>query len=99
LSRFFEIKKQGFDYNGKKSARVFFVLSKKKEIIFNGPFKDDLKNVSKFKKEHKNIFVKKRRLLAREKVKFSGKEFFNKWKLKNKKKIKEMSVGGFKLIY
>jgi len=98
LSRFFEIKKQGFNYNGKKSARVFFVVKSQKEIIFNGPFKDDLKNVSKFKKEHKNIFEKKGKMFAHEKINFSGREFFNKWKLKNKKKIKEMNVGGLKFV-
>ena len=33
----FEIKNSGFNYNGKKSARCFFVLSRKKEIFLNRP--------------------------------------------------------------
>lgn len=98
LSRFFEIKNSGFNYNGKKSARGFFVVRSKKEIIFQGPLEKDMKNVKKFRKEHKNVFVKNGKLYAKERIKFSAKEFFNKWKLKNKRKIKEMSVSGLKVL-
>lgn len=99
MSRFFYVKNSEFNYNGKQSARCFFVVSSRKEIIFEGPLEKDMKNVKKFKKEHKNVFVKKDRLFAREKINFSAAQFISKWKLKNKRKIKEMSISGLKIIY
>ncbi len=98
IGRFFDVKKKGFNYNGKKSARSFFVLSSKKEIIYEGPFKNDLKNVQKFKKEHKKTFMIKGKLYAKEKNKLGSKDFVKKWKIKNIKKIKEMSISGLKII-
>jgi len=98
FERFFDVKKKGFNYSGKKTAKGFFVLSKKKEIIFEGPFKEDVKNSKKFKKEHKKVLTQNGRLFAREKISFSGKDFLKKWKLKNKRKIKEMSINGLKTL-
>jgi tRNA nucleotidyltransferase (CCA-adding enzyme) len=98
VEKFYELKNKGFNYNGKKSARAFYVLQRKKEIIYFGPYENDEKNVKMFKKEHKNIFVKNKRLFAREKVNFSAKEFFSKWKVKNKRRIKEMSVVGMEFV-
>lgn len=98
MSRFFWIKKKGFNYNDKKSARCFFVTKKKDFVLCEGPFSDDAKNVSKFKKSHKNVYEKKGKLYAKEKVSFSLKEFINKWKTKNKKKLKEMSISEVKII-
>jgi tRNA nucleotidyltransferase (CCA-adding enzyme) len=98
ISRFFEVKNKGFNYNGKKSARCFFVVKKKKEILFKGPGMKDVKNMKAFEKVHKDYFTKKGRVYAREKVEFSINEFLAKWKLKNKKIIKEMYVTGLKKI-
>lgn len=98
IDKSFDVKRKGFSYNGRKTARSYFVLSKKKEIIYEGPSKDDIKNVKKFKKEHKNIFVKKNKLYAKEKINFSSKEFIKKWKIKNKKKIKEMSISDLRIV-
>lgn len=99
LKRFFIIKNKGFNYNNKQSARCFFVLKKHDFVIFNGPFVSDAKNVLKFKKEHKNnnVFEKNKRLFAKEKINFSGKEFLNKWVAKNARKVKEMSISGVKV--
>lgn len=98
ISRFFDVKNKGFNYNRKKSARYFFVVSKKKEIIYDGPFDKDEKNVKSFMKEHKNIFKKKNRIYAREKVSFGIKEFLKKWEIKNKRKVKEMSIDSISVI-
>lgn len=92
IERFYEIKKKGFNYNNKKSSRAFFAVLPKKEIVYSGPFKNDEKNVQKFKKEHKNIFFVKERLYAKENFNVNIKDFLRKWADKNKERIKEMSV-------
>lgn len=97
ISKFFEIKKKGFNYNDKKSARYFFVVKPKKEIIYQGPSIKDKKNLARFKKEHKKVLVKKGRVFAKEKIDFSLKEFISKWKLKHKKKMKDMSIEELKI--
>lgn len=97
MKKYYEIKNRGFNYNGRKSARYFFVAKKKEEIILGGPFKDDVKNVSKFKKEHKNIYEKNKRLFAREKITRSASDFVKNWISKNKKRMKEMSVENIKV--
>lgn len=98
ISKYFEMKKKGFNYNNKKSTRCFFVVKKKKEIILSGPLLNDKKNLEKFKSKHKNNFVKKNRVYSQEKINFSLKQFLKNWKVKNKRKIKEMDVSGMKLI-
>ncbi len=98
IEKYFEIKKTGFEYSGKKTANCFFVVKGKKEIIVSGPETKDKENVKSFKKIHKKTFVKKDRVYASEKIDFSLKEFINKWKEKNKNKIMEMSVSGLNLF-
>jgi tRNA nucleotidyltransferase (CCA-adding enzyme) len=92
FSRFFDIKNKGFNYNGNKSARSFFVVKPKKEILIKGPFVGDDKNIKKFKKKHKITFVKNKKINTKQKIDFTLKEFFNHWKKKNNRKIKEMYV-------
>jgi len=98
ISLFFIIKNKGFNYNGKKSARYFFVAERKKEIIYPGPFIDDEKNSQNFKKEHKNVYEKGKRLYAKEKIDFNLKEFIVRWKVKNARIIKEMYIGNLSYI-
>lgn len=98
LSKSFVIKRHEFEYNDGKSAKYLFVVKKKEEVIFNGPFAKDVKNVLIFKKAHKNTFVKSGKIYAREKVNLGIKEFFKKWSDKNKNIIKEMSIIDLKVI-
>ncbi len=98
ISKYYSIRKDGFNYNKQNSARYFFVVKKKDFVLFNGPFKEDKKNVAKFKKEHKSVFIKKGKLYAKEKVKMNLNDFIKKWKVKNKKKIKEMSVSELRVV-
>ncbi len=100
INKFFEIKNKGFDYpiKNKKNAEVFFVIKPKKEIIFNGPKIKDKNNVLIFKKKHKNTFIKKNKIFAKEKIKFNIKKFIEKWKEKNKQRIKEMYITELKII-
>lgn len=92
ISKFFTIKDKGFEYNEGKSAKYFFIAEKKKELIYSGPFLEDKENCMNFKKEHKNTYEKKNRLYASENIKFSLKEFLEKWKAKNASIIKEMYI-------
>ncbi len=92
ISKFFDVKKKGFNYNLQKSAKCFFVVKNKKQIEVCGPNKKDLKNVKAFKKKHKKCFVKKNRICAKETIKFNIKQFINSWKIKNKKRMKEMYI-------
>ncbi len=92
ISKYFGIKKKEFNYNDKQSAKYFFIVKPKKEILISGPFVKDKKNVLAFKKVHKNVFVKNKRFFARQKIDFSLKKFVDSWVKKNKKKMNEMSV-------
>ncbi|MCK4553235.1 nucleotidyltransferase domain-containing protein [Candidatus Pacearchaeota archaeon] len=98
IEKFFEIKNNGFNYNKKKSARYFFAVKKKKEILLQGPNIQDKKNILAFKKKHKNYFIKKNRIYAKEKIRFGIKEFIESWKKKNKKRIKEMYILDLKVL-
>jgi len=98
IGKVFEIKNKGFDYNGKKIAEYFFVVKKRKQIIFSGPRVKDKKNLMTFKKKHKHTFVKSKRIYAKEQVKFNIKEFVKNWKNKNTQKLKEMSITELKVI-
>jgi len=92
IEKSFEIKNKGFDYDGKKSSECFFVVKSKKEILISGPNAKDIKNVKMFKKKHKNTFIKSKKIHAKEKIRFSIKEFISKWKTKNKDRLKDMSI-------
>ena len=98
MEKFFDVKNKGFSYNHKKSARYFFVVKNKTEILFQGPNINDLDNIKEFKKKHKNYFTKKNRIYAKEKITFNIKGFIDGWKKKNKKKIKEMYVEGLEIL-
>ena len=98
IGMFFIVKNKGFNYNGKKSARYFFVVERKKELICGGPFTNDKENSRKFKMEHKNIYEKNNRLYAKEIINFSLKEFLKKWKTKNARIINEMYIDNLNYI-
>jgi tRNA nucleotidyltransferase (CCA-adding enzyme) len=98
IKRYFEVKDNGFNYNGKKSARYFFVVKKKKDILIEGPSIKDKTNLARFKKKHRNNFNKKGRVWAKEVIKFSIEKFIENWNLKNKRKMKEMQVKGLKVV-
>ena len=97
IARFFQVKKEGFEYSGKKISRGFFVVKSRGEILQEGPSITDLKNVKKFKKEHPKAFVKNHRAYAKEKINFSVESFLKKWATKNSKRMKEMAVVGMEL--
>ena len=92
IEKNFNIKEKHFAYNGKKNADCFFSVERKKEVICSGPLMKQEENAGKFKKKHKNIFVKSGRIYAREKVKESLEGFLRNWEKKYKEKIREMGI-------
>lgn len=98
IKEFFDVKDRGFNYNGKKSARFFFVVKGKGEIIRAGPSLKDKSHVARFRKKHKKTFSKKGRIHAKTKVNFTLKDFITSWKTHNRKKIRDMDVNGLKII-
>lgn len=98
IEKFFDVKNKGFNYNHKKSARCFFVVKSKKEILVEGPSINDKINILAFKKKHKSYFTKKNKIYAKEKITFNIKRFVDSWKKKNKKKIKEMYIEELKIV-
>jgi len=98
IEKFFVIKNKGFNYNKIKSARYFFVVKNKKEIVLSGPFVKQKENVKEFKRVHKRTFVKGKKVFAREKINFNLKKFIEVWKKKNAKKMREMSIVNLKKV-
>ncbi len=97
LRREFEIKKAEFDYDEKKNTAYFyFVLEKKKDEVIKGPPVTAVHNLSKFKKAHKNAFIKKHIAYAKIKHDLSFVRFFNMFKRKYEKVVREMGVKSVK---
>jgi len=85
----YEINKKAFIYDDKKTAKLLFSLKKKKEILIQGPKTSQPVHVTRFKKNHKKTFEKKKRVYAIEKSK-SIKKIIS--ELKKDKALKEMSI-------
>ncbi len=98
IKRFFKVKNRGFEYDQENNARCFFAVKSKKEIIIEGPFADDKKNIKKFKKLHKKFFYKSNKIYAREKFESTVHKFIDSWKKKYQTKIIEMSINDLKII-
>ena len=98
INRFFEIKQKEFEYDNKKSAKYFFGVKSRREIISSGPLILQKENAIKFKKAHRNTFIKSGRLFAKEKINFTLRQFIENWKKKNAKKMKEMGVINLKVF-
>ena len=92
IDKFFHVKSRGFEYKNGKKARFFFVVKSKKELTRKGPQLNKKENVARFRKKHKNTFIKSGRVYAREMVDFNLKEFLENWKKKNKDRMREMSI-------
>jgi tRNA nucleotidyltransferase (CCA-adding enzyme) len=98
VKKYHDILEKGFEYDDKKGAIFFLVTKKKKEIIIGGPEEKDVKNISAFKKMHKDIFVKNKKIFAREKINKNIHEFAKIWMVKNAKKMKEMYITSLEII-
>ncbi len=98
IEKYFYIKGKEFSYQKGSLAIYAFSAKSRKEIIHKGPSVNDKNNVQKFKKRHKNVFVKSQRVYSKEKVKSDVKEFVSDWKRKNKDRLKEMHIIGLEVV-
>lgn len=98
ISNFYTVYESGFNYSGKQEANFYIVVKNKEIILFNGPSINDEKAAKEFRKKHKIIEIKNKKLLAKEKFKLEFKEFFNIWKKKNIRKIKEMYLNKIEIL-
>ncbi|MBU3907262.1 MAG: hypothetical protein KKA64_03350 [Nanoarchaeota archaeon] len=98
LTRFFDIKDRGFNYNDKHSARCYFIAKRKKEVFIIGPSVKQAKHVKAFERVHKNYSIRKGRVYAKENVNFSLRGFITLWKKVNAQKMKDMSVIGLEAV-
>lgn len=94
----FIIKDSGEEYSGKKTSVYYFAAIPKKEIIKKGPETKDQKNANAFRKMHKHVFIKNKRLYAKDKAMHSVKDFLNLWEQKNKKVLEDMSIKELRVI-
>ena len=99
ISRYFDVLSYNFNYNFGNSAKAYYILKSKKELLLVGPPKNIEKGAKAFKKKYKNVFEKKGRLYTKEKINFSAKEFLIKWKVDNTERIKEMYIKNLNLLY
>ncbi|MBI2045452.1 hypothetical protein HYT23_05310 [Candidatus Pacearchaeota archaeon] len=98
ISKYFNIKDKGFNYSNNQNARYYFVLNSKEEIIVDGPDAGDKTNLLKFRKKHKNIFINKGKVYARESINYGIKRFVENWKNNNSRKIKEMYITKLEIV-
>lgn len=94
---YFKIKNSEFIYEEGKKSNMYLNLDKRKEIIMRGPPINKVEDVSKFKKKHKNVFLKDHFVFAREKA-ASFEEFFKEFMRKNRKRMREMNIIGLRRI-
>lgn len=93
IEKFYEIKKEDFEYGGEKEAEFFFVVKNRKEIVVSGPeTKDKRENIKRFRQRHRDIFEKKGKLYAREKNSKKIEEFTKGWMNANSQKMLEMYI-------
>lgn len=94
IEKFFDVLKMEFCYSGNaQKASAYYVLRSKGEIIREGPpleIEEACKAFIEINKD--NVFEKKGKLYACEKINITGKEFLKKWIDKNKEKIKGMGI-------
>lgn len=98
ISYYFDIKKNYFDFNNKNKARYIFIAKPKKEVVLQGPYENDKKNLEKFKKQHKNIYFKNKRAYVKIKPPESLESFIKYWKKKYKKKMSDMDIKELKIL-
>ena len=97
IERYFKIKKNDFNYEGKKSGKIYIKAERKKEIIYSGPPINKPERLLAFKQAHKKVFIKKNLAFAREKS-VSFREFFAKFMKENRDVMKEMGITKLRVV-
>jgi len=99
ISREFEIKKSGFEYDEDENiAHAYLALDKKSDEIIKGPPIVRVEHLNGFKKVHPDAFIKNGFCYAKVSHEMSFNEFIKRLKDRDKKIIKEMGVSEMKEI-
>jgi tRNA CCA-adding enzyme len=96
IEKFYLIKNKAFEYLGEKSAKGFLLVKSKEFIEFNGPFLEDKKNCDAFKKKHKNVYIKNKRLYAKEIFDKKIEDFLKEFISVNSQRILDMGITNIK---
>jgi tRNA nucleotidyltransferase (CCA-adding enzyme) len=92
IGNMFEINGFDFSYGGEHSGKIYVSSKPKKEIIKIGPPIHMKKHVLRFKMEHRNTFVKNKRVHAKLMPVKDAINFMHSWKLANKKMLEQMHI-------
>ena len=93
LNKEFEIKKSGFNYFEEENiAKFYLVLDKKKPTTVQGPPINSKNNLSRFKKKHPDMFIKKGFAHFKLKHEKSFENWFKLFLKKDKKIIEDMNI-------
>ncbi len=90
LEKYFDIQIKEFEYlEDRNLGKIYLDLKQKKQIIIEGPPITSVEHLTKFKRRHRNCFIKKGRAYAREKP-ITLRSFIE--KIKKGKTLKEMGI-------
>jgi len=98
LSKEFEIKKIGFDYDEEMNLAKFYLITrKKKDELRKGPHENNKPHFEKFRKQHKDSIIKGKFAYIKLNHNLSFEEWLKVFLKKDKKIVDEMSISGIKL--
>jgi len=97
MLRYFSDVKIEFEYDEKKSAKIYFTGKKILEKTIHGPHITKVENLLKFKRKYKNTKIKNHTAHAKIKINYSLRKAFSIFTKMYKRTIKEMSITGIKL--
>ncbi|MBS3073111.1 nucleotidyltransferase domain-containing protein [Candidatus Pacearchaeota archaeon] len=98
ISKYYTIIGHNFEYEYGKTARVYYVLQKKEEIIINGPNIHMKNAVENFKKKHPIWYIEDSKIKSAMPTDITLKDFLKTFKKTHKKVMKEMSIKKVKLV-
>ena len=98
ISKYYTIIGHNFDYEGGKTAKVYYVIQKKKEIIIIGPSIHMKNAVEGFKKKHPIWYTEEGRIKSAKSTDITLKDFLKQFKKTHKKIMREMSIKKIKLV-
>ncbi len=98
ISKYYTIVGHNFDYEGGKTAKVYYVIQKKKEIIIIGPSIHMKNAVEGFKKKHPIWYTEEGRIKSAKSTDITLKDFLKQFKKTHKKIMREMSIKKIKLV-
>ncbi len=98
VSKYYGVEEWQFDYPGLKKARVYGVLKRKKEIVFEGPRIEMEDAVKNFKKVHPIWYVEEGKIKSAMPTDIPVKRFLKEFKKAHKKTMKQMGTKKIKIV-